>query len=316
MDREMLYAYTVYQLGSFSKAAQKLYMTQPTLSTSVKKLEDRLGVSLFNRKTQPLSLTPAGEFYMQSAKKMVEIENEMESYFSERTHKRRKITFGSSSFFCAHILPRIIIKFQEQYPNYEVELTEASAPVLKEKLENGLIDLTLTAELFDSNQIESTPWITERLVLAVPATFSINKQLADFALTFEDIRSLRYLDSRFYPVQLSKFKDELFLILKSNNESYHRVLEMCKKEGFFPKIAMQIDQLLTAYYIARDGAGVTFLRENILSYVAPTDKLLFYKIDDDLTQRDLFLQYRKVDTLPTVLQAFVTFLAENRVEPL
>ena len=69
MNREMEYVYMVYLLGSFSKAAQKLYVSQSALSTAIKKLETRLNAPLFERKTQPVVLTPAGEFYIQSVKR-------------------------------------------------------------------------------------------------------------------------------------------------------------------------------------------------------------------------------------------------------
>lgn len=311
MNREMEYVYTVYQLGSFSKAAQKLYVTQPALSAAIKKLEARLNTPLFDRKSQPLSLTPAGEFYVQSIEKMMAIQDDIDRYFSMLSGSKKTILFGSSSFFCAHILPRMILQFQKEYPAYSVELTEASAPALKKMLTDGRIDFTLTAEDFENEDIETFIWQEEHIVLAVPAQNPINKELAYYTLTFEDIKSKRYLDDRFPPVPLSLFKNEPFLLLKSSNELYQRVLSMCEKSGFFPKIEMLLDQVLTAYYIARDGAGITFVRDDLLPYVAPTDKLLFYKIDDSRTLRHLYISCRKGNH-PAAEQDFLTFLYRTR----
>lgn len=315
MNREMEYVYTVYHLGSFSKAAQKLYVTQPALSAAIKKLENRLNAPLFDRKCQPVTLTPAGEFYIQSIEKMMAIQDEIDRYFSALSGSKKTILFGSSSFFCAHILPRMILEFQKEYPAYSVELTEASAPSLKKMLVDGRVDFTLTAEYFNNEEIQSKIWQEEHIVLAVPAQNPINQTLSYYALSFEDIRSKRYLDDRFLPVRLSLFKEESFLLLKSNNELYQRALAMCDREGFFPKIGMLLDQILTAYYIARDGAGITFVRDNLLPYVAPTDKLVFYKIDDPCTLRHLYISCRKSSSLPAAEQDFLTFLSKKCTFP-
>ena len=73
---EMLYVYTIWQQGSFSKAAEKLYLTQPTLSMAIRKLEKELGVPLFDRKHHPLKLTEAGEIYLDTARKIRQLERE------------------------------------------------------------------------------------------------------------------------------------------------------------------------------------------------------------------------------------------------
>ena len=309
MNREMEYVYMVYLLGNFSKAAQKLYVSQSALSAAIKKLETRLNTPLFERRTQPLTLTPAGEFYIQSIKKIMAVQEEIDHYFANLSGAKGTIIFGSSSFFCAHILPKLIIQFQKQYPTYNVELTESQAPSLKKNLEDGLVDFTLTAEYFENEEIHSVAYQEDHIVLAVPKHFLINQELSYYALSFEDIRSKRYLDQRFPPVSLSCFQKESFLLLKASNELYERALNMCKRQKFFPKIEMLLDQLLTAYYIANDGGGVTLIRDDLLCYVAPTNNLLFYKIDDPLSRRNLYISYRKKKVLSAAEQSFLDFIS-------
>ena len=310
MNREMEYVYMVYLLGSFSKAAQKLYVSQSALSTAIKKLETRLNAPLFERKTQPVVLTPAGEFYIQSVKKIMMIQDDIDRYFASYSGSKGSIVFGSSSFFCAHIIPKLIIQFQKEYSSdYNIELTEAQAPVLKKYLEDGIVDFTLTAEYFENEEIKSIAYQEEHIVLAVPIHYAINEELRYYALSFEDIRSKRYLDDRFEPISLAHFQKEPFLLLKSNNELYDRALKMCKKQRFFPKIEMLLDQILTAYYIANDGGGVTFIRDNLLSYVAPTSNLVFYKLDDPLSVRNLYISYRKKESFSALEKDFLEFLS-------
>lgn len=312
MNREMEYVYTIYQCGSISRAAQKLFVSQPALSSAVKKLENELGAPLFDRRKKPLRLTPAGEFYIQCAEKIASIQMDIDEYFKSLSGRRSVINIGSSSFFCAHVLPKLALDFQEKYPSYSVELYEASALALADKLVLGLIDFALTGELLESKQIRSLPYEQEHIVLAVPAVFPINHELSRYSLSFEDVRSKRYLDDRYDAVGLEVFRKEQFLLLKQGNELYQRAVNMCQRKGFFPNIKMRLDQILTSYYVACDGGGIAFIRDAILPYIAPTDRLCFYKIDDPLATRYSYLSYRRDIEEAASSRDFLTFLGLPR----
>ena len=74
MFREIEYVYAVYQERSFTKAAQKMFLSQPALSAMVKKAEKKIGTPIFDRSTSPLRLTPAGEYYIEQAEKILRIQ--------------------------------------------------------------------------------------------------------------------------------------------------------------------------------------------------------------------------------------------------
>lgn len=82
--REYEYVMEIAKEGSFSKAAQKLYISQPALSGAIKKIEKELyGISLFDRNVNPVALTPAGQYYLEKTRKIYELSNEMEQHFAE-----------------------------------------------------------------------------------------------------------------------------------------------------------------------------------------------------------------------------------------
>ena len=83
MSPEMLYVYTICQEGSFSKAARKLYLTQPALSIAIRKIEQEIGMPLFDRHRKPLELTAAGEIYLDTAKKTILLEQEQRQRLSD-----------------------------------------------------------------------------------------------------------------------------------------------------------------------------------------------------------------------------------------
>lgn len=315
MLKEMDYVYAVYKEKSFSRAAQKLFISQPALSATIKKVELELGVPLFNRSTNPVSMTEAGEYYIRSIEKIMSIQNDMHSYFGKLSGlKNGSIGIGSATFFCTYILPPIIQKFQKKYPRYRVNLFELNAAENVEKLKHDEIDFALDVEPMDSNIFESIIWNYENIVLAVPSSYPINNTLAHYCLTFEDIHSGKYLDPNIEAVDLKCFSNEPFLFLKPCNDMYRRGLAMCKNAGFSPDIVMFLDQLMTSYYIACEGRGIAFIRDTLAHYVQKTNRICFYKLDDSLSIRPITLSYKKTKSLSVIAEDFMQFTRnENHI---
>ena len=110
------YVYAVYQEHSFSKAAQKLYVSQPWLSSVVKKVEREIKAPIFDRSTTPISLTPAGQYYIQQVEKVMKIEEEMRAHFAQLSNQETKLHIGSSMFFCTYVLPQLFQEFRAASP--------------------------------------------------------------------------------------------------------------------------------------------------------------------------------------------------------
>ena len=152
MLKNMEYVYTVYQEKSFSKAAKKLFISQPALSAAIKKVESKIQLPIFDRSSNPIQLTSAGKYYIKSIEKIIEIQRDMKAYFNAvADEKKGSINIGSAAFFCAHILPKLIQEFKDKYPNYNVNSLEINAAELINCLKSGVIDLSLGVEILDSN---------------------------------------------------------------------------------------------------------------------------------------------------------------------
>lgn len=294
MLREMAYVYAVHKEKSFSRAAAKLFISQPALSAMVKKVETHLGTPLFNRSTSPVSLTPAGEYYIQSIERIMEIQGEMAEYFQNlAAMQSSSLSIGSGSFFCIYVLPDVVREFQAKYPNLSMDFVEDGTRDLSEKLKNGLVDFVLDVQTLDRTAFGQVTWGYENILVAVPAPFAVNKELKDRRLSFEAVRNGEHMRSSVKGIDLAALADEPFILLKKGSDTHQRGLDLCKKYGFKPKILMHLDQLLTCYYIVQEGRGVAFIRDSIPQYVEETDKVCLYKIDDDLSRRALTLFYRK-----------------------
>ena len=305
------YIYAVYQEKSFSKAAQRLYVSQPWLSATVKKVEQELGLSLFDRSTKPISLTEAGLYYIEQVERIMAIEEEMQAHFrSLKNTGQVKLHIGSSMFFCTYVLPVLMEDFRLQCPQVTLTFTEGDNKTLLEKLLNGRLDFLLEAECPEDPKVQTIPWASEELVLAVPSHYRINQTLSKYCYSFEEFLRRGHPDHKRPAIPLKAFQGESFILLKEGTDSHNRSFQFCENAGFTPEVSMYCAQMMTAYYLVCEGRGITFLRSTIPEYVSPTDRVVFYQPDDPLTVRNIYLSYLKKKS-GTVQRKLINFILEQ-----
>lgn len=298
----MRYICVINQEKSFSKAAQKLYVSQSWLSVAVKKEEEEIGAKLFNRDTTPISLTPAGQYYINKAESILDSVREMKNYFLNKNQSTDSdIRIGSSNFFCTYVFSRLYQDLMLIEPEIHMSLTEGSSAHLANLLKKKQLDFMIEAENIYHPDLESRPLFKEEIYLAVPSSCLTNQSIKDFACNGNGSQSGK-------PISLSIFSNEKFLILKEGNDLYQRSLDMCQHAGFHPKISMYLDQMMTGYYLTCEGLGISFVRSSLPNYMHNTNKIYFYRIDDSLSNRNIYLTMRKNDTLNSLQIEVLKFL--------
>ena len=285
------YIYAVYKERSFTKAAQVLHTSQPWLSAKVKEMEQKLGTPLFDRSTNPLTVTEAGEFYAAQAEKAMQIETEMAEYFERaKRESAGHLRIGSSMFFCTYVLPSLLSDFRRDHPGVTLTFEEGAAKDLWNKLLRGELDVVLEAEQPKAKQIHAGLWEKEEILLAVPARYPINEKLQDYCYSFEEILK-RDAGVRKPAVPLLQFANQPFLLLDDTNDIHDRAVAICKNAGFVPSVKLQA---------------------TIPEYVTPTDSVVFYQIDDPLANRGIYLSYvpQRENTLKKQL---ITYLEGEKI---
>lgn len=155
-----------------------------------------------------------------------------------------------------------------------------------------MVDLGFSVEPTMPSNFKSFVLQKENIILAVPSSLAINRELLSYAIGYEDICSGRFLMPEIPGVQMEWFAKENFLFLKRGNDMHRRGLKICRDAGFEPNIVMEMDQLLSACYLAGAGSGITFIRASIPYYIGPSEELVFYKINHPDTTRNLSVYYR------------------------
>lgn len=318
MLKNMNYVYAVYLHKSFSKAATELHISQPALSVTIKRVEDYIGLTIFDRSTNPIQLTQAGEYYIESIKNIRNLEKEMTLYFNRLIENNNNvINIGAASFFCTYFLPSIIQKFKVEHPDYTINLLEANADDLIKFLHSDVVDIIIDVEKRSiSNALQSIVLEKEHILLVVPTSYKINNHLEKYHLNFCDVTSGKHLNKNYPKVNLKEFEYKNFLLLKEGNDIHERSMKMCKQAGFTPNVTMHLDQMLTSYKNACNKKGIAFVRAGVARYLEPTEKVRFYKIDDKHAYQNINLYYKKSNPLSKVDKDFITFLQSKKHDSL
>ena len=301
---EMNYVYEVYRQRSFTKAAQALYIAQPSLSQMVRKAEARIGAPIFDRSTSPIGVTELGRAYIRAAEQVLQIEADLQQYLDD-TEKclTGALTLGGTTFFTSYVLPPLVSAYSERYPGVELRLHEAHTRQLKQELQEGTLDFALDNTLLDPAIYEAVEIQTEQVILAVPRALPVNEKAAAFRLSAKE---LPQAGAPCVPLEL--FADTPFLLLKEGNDTRRRAEQLCAQAGFEPKIRLALDQQLAAYNLAGYGLGAAFISDTLALSAPPDERLCFYRIDSPDATRSISLFYKRTRALTAPMRALLTML--------
>ena len=306
MFRGMEYVYAVYKEKSFSKAAEKLFISQPSLSANVKREEQCVGYPIFDRSTKPLGLTEPGKKYIETVEKILSMQNEFSEYIDDLGDlKTGKLVLGGSSLYSSWVLPPLMGQFAKKYPQVQLELIEETTVNLRKMLQNGEIDFLLDNCELEDEIFERQLYRKEYLVLAVPKHFKINDGLEEFQISVESIRELSFLSELVPSVDLSLFAKEPFILLKPENDTRIRAMELCKQCEFTPNVVFELDQQMTSYNITCSGMGISFISNTLISKVPESSDVVYYKLGDKLSCRNLYFYWKRNSYFSKVMREFL-----------
>lgn len=306
------YIYEVYKHKSFSKAALNLYISQPSLSATIKKIETQLGFPLFDRSTNPIGLTERGQKYIQYIEQIMDMESEFENYVNNLDALRiGYLIIGGTNLFSSYILPPLLTKFMEQYPSIEVKLVEDSTKSLEKQLFEGSLDMIIDNYPFSPQIYDRTYFDKEQLLLAVPSHFAINATLQDKQLSTADIINNHHLLTTTPEVSIKDFEDYPFVLLRSGNDTLERSTQVFQNAGIRPKVILELDQQVTAYHTACFGMGISFISDTLLKQVPADPRITYYKLNDSVVKRKLYFYYKHKKYVKRSMQEFFNLNCNN-----
>lgn len=241
--RHLQYFVEAARFQSFTKAAQSLYITQPTISKMIKNLEEELGVVLFERVGKKIVLTDAGSILLAQAQRMVQSFSQMNASLSELMElKAGHIRIGLPPMVGVSFFPRIIGQFREKHPKVTMQLFEHGAKKVEADVGSGELDIGVILLPTNEEKFESFCFVRQSLMLVVPPSHK---------LAARD------------EVSLMELKEEPFLLFHEDFTLHDRIIAECEKLGFRPDVVYKSTQWDFISEMAAANLGIALLPEAI-----------------------------------------------------
>lgn len=311
------YILAVLQCGNISRAAETLGISQPALSSQIRKIESQVGITIFDRTVKPIELTEEGQVYVKYLKKQKELEREFTERIAEFDElKKGSLTLGGASFFNVSYFSNAIAAFSKRYPDIDITVIDGNMPEISEKAINHELDLFITPPWNMDDRFVYEKISSERILLCVPAKWTINNKLKDYQIPREVILSgnieewIKAKGQNAY-VNFKVFRDESFIKLGENQHIGNIMARLFLKYEFQPKGCISVEQTMTSYALTLAGAGISLVTEGSLKNGHIKDYPVFYLIDESLGKRDMYVAYLKHRYLSRAAKEFIFVLKQS-----
>lgn len=304
-SRELLYVKTIADEKSITRAAQKLYLTQPSLSHCVMNIENQLGTKLFRRTSSGLTLTYAGEKYYRMACEVLRVYAAFEAEISEESELvRGRVTIGVTNYLACDLLPRMLPRIHREHPGIELRIVEETTDELEKSLLSGRLDFAIMHTGAGDGASED-PGLAHEVLRRDPFLLAAPPEHPHGAKAVQRAgEELPELD----PALLA---GEPFLMVTKGQRIRHVADRVLQKAGVSPQIVFTSRNYETLRRLCAEGMGYTFVPRHYAGLLGgEAYRPLYYAIPE---RYDAFWELSVVTLKDAYLsRAAKAFLAEFR----
>lgn len=286
---QLKYTLAVAEHGNFTTASEKCFVTQPTLSMQVQKLEEELGVTIFNRSTKPLKVTDIGQKILFQAKKIIEESTRMNDVISEEKGIiGGTLKVGIIPTVTSTLLPLFLNIFTKKHKNVELIVEEFNTETILKKLEDNSIDCAIAATPLKSERVIERPLYYEPFVAYVPDHHALSNN--------------KYLD-------IEDLSNSGLLILKDGHCFRNQVLNLCSLDDINKQYELRSGSFETLINLSNSGPWMTiipYLHSNNLSNQNIENIIPF---QDPAPAREISMIYSKSQLKLPVINALMTTIS-------
>lgn len=284
------YILKVAELKSITKAAQSMYISQPYLSSYISRLEEDLGILLFDRNSKPIAPTLAGEKYINMANEILALHKDLkEEIINIENHSSGRLAIGIPRMRATFLLPHILPIFYDRFPNVELIIKEGSTQSLEELLKKGEISFAFTPVPINRNDFDYEVLYDEELVLVTKKDLLID-----------------YVKGNDTPVSLDILKETPF-VLSNIGRGLRTTLDIYFAHNKFkPVIRLETSSNETLLRLASKGIGITIVPHSISLYSKPVEPIDTFHLEPNGLYWQIGIVYRKNSNLDYLANQFIS----------
>ena len=289
--RDLRYLVALADHKHFGRAAAACFVSQPTLSTQIKKLEDELGVALVERAPRHVMLTPAGRDAAERARIIIaEVEQMKESARRSQNPEAGSVRLGIFPTLGPYLLPHIVPRIRARFPKLELLLVEEKTDVILRQLREGKLDAGILALPLHDEQLHVEFLFEEPFVLAVPEGHALSRRAR---------LEMRDLDG------------ESLLLLEDGHCMREQSLDVCQLAGANERTGFRATSLETLRQMVAAGVGITLLPVlAVQPPVAPSQDLHLVRFRDPAPRRQIAMVWRRSSAMGEFLVKVAALVRE------
>ncbi|ASR45430.1 LysR family transcriptional regulator [Paenibacillus kribbensis] len=287
--RHLQYFLEVARLRSFTKAAQSMFITQPTISKTIKSLEDELGVTLFDRIGKRIELTDAGKVIELQAQAIVKSFQSLSSELSDLMNlKKGHIRIGLPPMVGSSFFPSVIGEFHKAYPDVTIQLFEDGAKKVERDVGAGVLDIGVIVLPASEDMFETFLFVEEKLNLLVHPTHAL---------------------AECKEVPLSALAEEAFVLFREDFTLHDRIIAECVRAGFQPRVVYESSQWDLISEMVAANLGIALLPEAICRDL-DSERLRILPLVDPVIPWHLGMIWQKDRYLSFAAREWISFTQE------
>lgn len=298
--KHIQYVLTVLREGSITGASKKLYVSQPALSQTIKQIEQDLGAPIFDRTTDPISLTFAGQKYVDAAQQMLDIDRNLRAQIAELKNEiHGRLRVGISVQRGLQLLPHVIPEFSRLYPFVKVELIEHGSDTLERMTAEGQCDIALVATSEKPNKLNYVLIENEQVVLMAARS-------TDLAHRFTDGT----------PIEITEAQHEHFVSMRSGHSVRLVQDKLFERYNINPSILMETSNMEAGKNVAARANAVMLIPQVYVDGSLDLQlRVQCHPILGANHERHFYLCYRKGMYLTRYMEDFVRIVCEKLTVP-
>ena len=293
MEFKQLEAFVaVVDYGSFSEAARKLYLTQPTISTHIRSLEEELHTRLIIRTTKKLTITPKGYQLYDSAVRMLDIRNNLFENFTGS--KKQIIDLAASTIPSSYLLPELMAGFGRMYPDVYFHSWQTDSAGAISRVLDGSVDLALTGQNTGDDSCIFIPFCQDDMVIATP----VNDH---------------YLQLKERPVTFSDFLKDPIIIRERGSGTKKEMDIFLENAGIEPSslnVVARMNDLESIKKSIVNGLGISILSARSVVDLQKTKQILLFPLEESAHKRSFYIVYSKNRILKSHVRQFIHYVKE------
>ncbi len=295
------YLEALYLEGSFSKAASRLNISQPSLSQFISRIESQWGVKVIDRSARPLRATPAGLAILKAEAAMDEARSTcLQTLADLQAGTHGHVRLGVSEYREMYFLNEVLPVFRDKYPDVELSLIEATTDKLEDFVLEGVTDVSVVIAPSKHEKLSYESLFVENHLLAVPKgsplLCDVPRQPEEGYLSFD----FRRLDG------------EPFLLVKAGQRIHDVFNSLCRQTGARPKVILESESLVATLALAGAGVGATIVPDTLAKRFShqTKDALRYFEITPVVPPRTVVCLHRFGHTMPKAVKALIDTMKE------